>query len=190
MHSKAAIRKEVLRTRKTLDPETLTTHSGCIVQKAKALSAFRQARCVLIYLSIRGEVETDGLVQAALDAGKTVCVPVIDPRSGELKLSRLPGLDIEFEEGPFDIREPASRFLQWMPPEEVDLVIMPGLAFDREGGRIGYGKGYFDRLLDRLNPDAFRVGLAFDFQIYDSLPQGPSDRRVHSIITETQVIDC
>lgn len=190
MHSKAAIRKEVLAVRKTLDPETLKTNSGCIVQKVKALAAFRQARTVLIYLSIRGEVETDGLVEDALSAGKTVCVPVTDPPSGELKLAHLPGLDIEFKKGPFGIREPEDRFLKWIPPEEVDLVILPGLAFDRKGGRIGYGKGYFDRLLERLRPSAFRVGLAFDFQIYDSLPQDASDRRVHTIITETQVIDC
>ena len=190
MHSKAAIRKEVLETRRTLDPETLKTNSGCIVQKVKALEAFRRARCVLVYLSIRGEVETDTLVQAALDAGKIVCVPVIVAETGALNISRLPRLDIEFKKGPSGIREPAERFLKWVPPEEVDLVIMPGLAFDREGGRIGYGKGYFDRLLDRLKQDASRVGLAFDFQIYDSLPQDASDRRVQTIITETQVIDC
>ncbi|MCF8720105.1 5-formyltetrahydrofolate cyclo-ligase [Nitrospina gracilis] len=190
MHSKAVIRKEILAHRRTLDPETLKALSSRIIETALGLDAFHRADTVLVYLSIPGEVETDALVTAALDAGKRVCVPVIDPRTGELHASHLPGWSIEFRKGPFGIREPEDRFLKWVPPEEIDLVFMPGLAFDREGGRIGYGKGYFDRLLDRLNEHAGRVALAFDFQIHDTLPQGPSDRRVHQIVTETKIIDC
>ncbi|CAI2717799.1 5-formyltetrahydrofolate cyclo-ligase [Nitrospina watsonii] len=190
MHSKAAIRKQVLDRRQTLDPETLKEKSGCIARKVLTLQAFHRAATVLVYLSIPGEVDTDALVTAALDAGKTVCVPVIDAATGELNVSHLPGWDIGFKRGPFGIREPEDRFLKWLPVEQVDLVLMPGLAYDEQGGRIGYGKGYFDRLLDRLSGSARRVGLAFDFQIYDTLPQDPSDRRVHQIITETKIIDC
>ncbi|CCQ92215.1 5-formyltetrahydrofolate cyclo-ligase [Nitrospina gracilis 3/211] len=190
MHSKAVIRKKILAHRRTLDPETLKALSGRITETVLKLDAFRRAGTMLIYLSIPGEVETDGLVSAALDAGKRVCVPVIDSRRGELTAMHLPGWDIEFQTGPFGIREPEYRSQKRVPPEEIDLVLLPGLAFDRKGGRIGYGKGYFDRFLDRLNDRAGRIALAFDFQIHDTLPQSPLDRRVHKIITEKEIIHC
>ena len=149
--------------------------SRAIVQRVLDWTGFQNAATVLIYLSIPGEVETDALIQTALDRGKTVGVPVIDKQNDDLIVSRLPGLNIEFDVGPFGIREPAKRFLKPLSPEDLDLVIAPGLAFDKQGGRIGYGKGYFDRLLARLPQSTLRAGLAFEFQIYESLPQQATD---------------
>jgi len=188
--SKDAIREDILQRRRDLDTEILRSKSRSIIQRVLDWNGFRDAKSVLIYLSRRGEVETDALVQEALDRGKTVGVPVIDKKNNELAVSQVSGLDIEFEVGPFGIREPAKQFLKPLALKNLDLVIAPGLAFDKQGGRIGYGKGYFDRLLARMPQTTLRAGLALEFQVYDSLPQTTADVPMHVVVTENATLNC
>ncbi len=151
---------------------------------------FQAADKVLIYLSKEGEVDTDNLLDRAFELGKRVCVPVVDREKDELRVSELPGPEIDFRLGAFGVREPAEEDLNFVPSDQIDLVVVPGLAFDRRGGRIGYGKGYYDRLLSRLDSRVPRIALAFDFQILDTVPQNESDIQVDIIITEKSTMDC
>lgn len=187
---KATIRKEILKKRKTQDPEARIAHSQTIVQALMARDEYRSARTILIYLSKDDEVGTDELLSRSFELGKRVLVPIVSQQTGDLNLSELAGPDIEFQAGSFGVREPVGKDLNLVPPEQVDLVVVPGVVFDRRGGRIGYGKGYYDRLLSRLGSQARRVALAFDFQVLDTVPQNNSDIRVDTIITEKTIMSC
>jgi len=108
----------------------------------------------------------------------------------KLLISELPGPEIDFQLGSFGVREPAEEDFNFVSPDQIDLVVVPGLAFDRRGGRIGYGKGYFDRLLSRLGSQVPRIALAFDFQVLGAVPQDENDIRVDAIITEKSTMNC
>ena len=151
---------------------------------------FQEADKILIYLSKDGEVGTDNLLGRAFELGKRVYVPVVDRESDELHISELPGPDTSFRLGAFGVREPEEEDLNFVSPDQIDLVIAPGLAFDRRGGRIGYGKGYYDRLLNRLGSQVPRIALAFDFQVLDTVPQDENDIQVDAIITEKSTMNC
>ena len=187
---KATIRKEILEKRKSQDLEIRAAQSRSIIRSLLNHKEFQKADKILIYLSKDGEVSTDDLLGRAFELGKRVCVPVVDRGSDELRVSELPGPDISFRLGAFGVREPAEQDLNFLPPDQIDLVVAPGLAFDRRGGRIGYGKGYYDRLLSRLGSHVPRISLAFDFQVLDTVPQDESDIQVDVIITEKNTMNC
>ena len=187
---KATIRKQILEKRKSLDPKILAAQSRSIIRTLLNHEQFQKADKILIYLSKDGEVVTDNLLGRAFELGKRVCVPVVDRENTELRISELRGPEIIFRLGAFGVREPAVEDLNFVPPDQIDLVVAPGLAFDRRGGRIGYGKGYYDRLLSRLGSRVPRVALAFDFQVLDAVPQNENDIRVDAIITEKSMMNC
>ncbi len=187
---KATIRKEILEKRKSQDPKSRAAQSRSIMRTLLSRKEFLKADKILIYLSKEGEVGTNDLLGRAFELGKRVCVPVVDRESDELCISELPGPDTSFRLGAFGVREPAEEDLNFMSPDQIDLVIAPGLAFDRRGGRIGYGKGYYDRLLSRLGSQVPRIALAFDFQVLDAVPQDESDVQVDAIITEKSAMNC
>lgn len=153
-----------------------------------ALPAYRAARTVLWYVSMPGELATRDALAAELRAAKTdgrrIAIPWCD--GDDLSLWRLDSLD-ELEPGTWGILEPppARRgdAARRVAPAELDFVVTPGLAFDRNGRRLGYGRGYYDRLLARA-PDATRVGLCLSTQIIDEVPAGARDMPMHWVVTE------
>ena len=187
---KATIRKEILDKRESQSPAIRSALSHSIVRTLLSRGEFHQAGRILIYLSRDGEVVTDGLMGRAFELRKRVCVPVVDHKQKELLISELSGPEISFRLGAFGIREPKEGDCNLVPADTIDLVVVPGLAFDPQGGRIGYGKGYYDRLLKHLKPHIPRIALAFDFQIYDAVPQDESDAPVNLIITEKSTMNC
>ncbi len=190
IQQKAAIRKEILERRKSQEPEVRAAHGRSIVTTLVRRGEFLKAKAVLLYLSKDEEVATDDLVAKAFESGKRVFVPVVNRDSDELGISELPGPDTRYQSGPFGVREPVAEDLSLVSPEVIDLVVAPGVAFDRKGGRLGYGKGYYDRLLSRLGPSVTRVALAFDFQVLDAVPQNESDIQMNTLITEKSVMNC
>lgn len=188
LSDKAAIRQEILARRDALDPETVQRKSALIADRLECLEEYQQAAAVFFYLSKNNEVQTDGMIAAAYRSGKKVYIPVTGPDA--IKVSELPGLDIEFDLGPYGIRQPAQRFLKFVSPEVLELVVLPGVAFDVQGGRIGYGKGYFDRMLRNLSMKAVRVGVAYEFQVLETVPQTGMDVAVQKIVTENSILNC
>jgi len=144
----------------------------------------------LAYVNVRNEVETKGILEEVLRIQGSVVVPYC-LSNNQLGLFMLSDWQ-QLEQGSFGIREPiaALRAERTVSPETLDAVVMPGVAFDRRGNRIGYGKGYFDRLLETLRSDCLKIGLAFDCQIFSALPTEPHDIPVDHLVTETQVISC
>ncbi|MCH7650546.1 MAG: 5-formyltetrahydrofolate cyclo-ligase [Nitrospinae bacterium] len=191
VRQKAAIRRKILDRRQSQDPEVRADHSRRIIAALLRHEAFIQAKAILVYLSKDEEVGTDALLAPAFESGKRVFVPVVDRDSHELRIAELSGPDIRYQLGPFGIRQPlVEEGLNFVPPEAVDLVVAPGVAFDRKGGRLGHGKGYYDRLLSRLGSHVTRVALAFDFQVLDAVPQDGNDVRMDTLITEKSTLNC
>jgi len=186
--SKDAIRKEMLQKRRALPLAERRSRSLSISRRLLSASVFQRAVSLQVYLSNSEEVQTDGIIQAAHCLKKQVVVPVLD-RKRRMFFSRLERLKPEvLEQGPFGIRQPRLKFQKKVAPAEIGLWIIPGLAFDPQGHRIGYGGGYYDRVLESLG--APLLGLAFECQIMDHLPVEATDRPVDQVVTESRTIFC
>ena len=148
-----------------------------------ALPAYRSAKLVLWYVSMPSELATAPAIAAALGEGKRVAVPWCDGE--ELGLWRLESMS-ELEPGTWGIPEPPAARRddpeRRVPPDSIELVVVPGLAFDPRGRRLGHGKGYYDRLLERSR--SVRAGLCFDAQVFPQVPAGPRDAVMDWLVTE------
>jgi 5-formyltetrahydrofolate cyclo-ligase len=167
--------------------------SRVIVDRFRALPEYAAAGTVMWYLDVRSEVRTRHQVGAALEGGKRIVVPyctVDEQGANKLGLWRLAGMD-ELVVGKWKILEPPRE--RWgepgkeAEPDELDLVMVPGVGFDRDGARMGNGQGYYDRLLHQVRPDAPLVALAFECQIFPELPVGPHDISMDKVVTEQAV---
>lgn len=186
---KQSLRNHLRQLRSThSDRESASTR---ICERLQGLEQFRRARTILFYVSARDEVATHTALKSILEQSVQTVVPFCD---GErLKLVLLKHFD-ELAAGAFGILEPLDELRnspeRVVSPASVDVVLIPGLGFDSRGGRIGYGKGYYDRLLDELRSDCLKIGLAFDCQIVPEIPMEEHDQLLDLIVTETQVINC
>lgn len=140
------------------------------------------AGSVLLYLPIRGEAETGLLAETAVDQGKRLLLPRVEKGARRLWLHQWSGTSGELVSGAYGIPEPRPD-LERVEPGEVDLVVVPGVAFDRHGNRLGYGGGYYDRALPGMGR-AFKVGLGFAFQVVDDLPAEAHDVRLDGLATD------
>lgn len=144
-----------------------------------------------VYVSFRSEVETAPLIQSRLDAGKPVCVPWCDGPE-QLRISRIESLQ-ELAMGTLGLQEPDRGIrndpARHVAPDGPDLFLVPGLAFTRSGDRLGYGRGYYDRMLSLRNPGARTVGLAFHCQLLSGLPVSGDDVAVDQVITDQVITD-
>ncbi|MBF0286206.1 MAG: 5-formyltetrahydrofolate cyclo-ligase [SAR324 cluster bacterium] len=142
---------------------------------------FQKAEVVHIFLNQSEEPQTVSVIESCWKIKKTVVVPYMVGNNFVLGHSPLTSFN-QLQAGKFNIKEPISAMRQSIELEQIDLVIVPGVAFDEKGGRLGYGKGYYDRFLSQIH--AFFLGLAFDFQVVDSIPQLPHDIPMDAILTE------
>jgi 5-formyltetrahydrofolate cyclo-ligase len=150
-----------------------------------ALPGMASARTVLLFYSFGSEVATRGMADRLRIEGKRLLLPYVD---GDAMEAAEVGPGDELIRAPYGAREPNRRVP--VDPGEVDLVVTPGLAFDRRGHRLGYGGGFYDRYLARLRPETVRVGIGFAVQLVDRVPAGPDDQRVDLVVTEAGVVDC
>jgi 5-formyltetrahydrofolate cyclo-ligase len=189
---KRALRIEAQNLRgQSIAPEELVRANAEIESRVLAHEAFRAARCVHCYLGMGSEVETRGIIQHALDAGKRVCIPLWQKGSAETRALRITSLrDENYAPGGFGLRVPRVQIDQ--PLGEIDLVLAPLLRFAPVAGgyaRLGYGAGYYDRLIAtvrRLNPVVRVIGLAFHLQRADALPLEPQDALLDEVITNAR----
>ncbi len=184
---KDGIRKAVLSARNALSVEERRMKSSAIAERFLELEAFRSARAIMAYASFGSEVETKEIIDACFVAGKEVALPIVDRRG--LLVGRI-WESTELSPNAFGIPEPPREKSNLLDAKTIDLIIVPGVAFDRLGRRIGYGGGYYDRFLGSVRPDAAKIALAFEIQIVDRVPVGERDSPVDVIVTESEVIDC
>jgi len=168
--AKNKFRSELLKKLKSHKEDERLDKSSKIAKKLFLLKEYVQAKTVLFYLSLDGEVDTVRMIKKSIEQGKRVAVPVIRKETRELVPSLLKDYDAELARGPYGTRHPKEEYIRPIPLEALDLVVVPGLAFDKAGNRLGRGLGYYDRFLCRLPKDIPTVGLAFDFQVVSDFP--------------------
>jgi len=182
---KKRLRRWIREQRARLDPAWIAERSAQAARRVRELPEFAAARTLGLYLSMPGEVETDAILAVARDAGKRILVPAFREETGEYDLARFDA-GTPLRPGPCSVREPADP--EWISREEpVDAILVPGLAFDLTGGRLGHGKGHYDRLL-RRDRMGFKIGLTFEFQMVGRLPATEQDVGMDGIITEERTI--
>ena len=181
--TKGALRHTLLRQLKQQKEDARRRSSEAIWRKVRRLTAFRRAATVCCYVALPHEVQTRRMIEEMLARGKRVVVPVARPRTKRLVLSEIRDPDRELAPGAYGVPEPVPSARRPVSVRELDLVLVPGLAFDRKGRRLGHGHGYFDRFLARLPKAVPVVGLAFKFQLLDRLPSDPHDRAVRTVLT-------
>ncbi len=186
MTDKGEIRKRILQMRNAMTREAITSGSLTIVKRLTELDQIRRASTLMVYLGFGSEVRTDDLILWGWGAGKRIAVPLCRPKSRELLACRIEGFD-ELERGHYGIREPKEDLIRPIPPEELDAVVVPAVAFDLQGHRLGYGGGYYDRYLPGA-PQAIRIGAAFTCQIVAEIPADPHDVRMDRIVTDREII--
>lgn len=184
--AKRAIRSEVRSRRDEMPPEERGRASDLIRERSlREIERLDHAGTVMVYWSFGSEVTTEGLIEALIRSGRKVAMPRVTDGELEPRAYR-PGDAVS--ETTFGAKEPVGG--EVLHPDDIDVIVVPGLAFDRRGYRVGYGGGFYDRLLSRTRPDAVRMGFCFAIQVVERVPSGSFDLPVDMIVTESETIRC
>lgn len=183
--AKRALRVRMIAARDVIEPAARAEASDAIVAMLGALPSFVASRCVLLTLPFNSEWDTRPLLAAALDAGKVVALPRVNRTTRMLELHRIEDIDGDTTAGYRGIPEPRAALAR-IELEAVEWILVPGVAFDAQGRRLGYGGGFYDRLLPLLNPATPRVAGAFDVQVIARVPAAPHDVRIQHLVTPTR----
>lgn len=177
---KFSLRKELLARLAELSREERAEHSQKILERLFRHPRFREAECLLCYVALPTEVETRPVFDESWESGKKVYAPRVDRGRRKIWMIEVNNWG-ELKEGSWGIREPRFSREKLGRPEDLDLVVVPGLGFDRLGGRLGRGGGYFDRFLKQAKL-AYKIGLAFKCQIVDKIPRSTHDLLVNEVL--------
>jgi 5,10-methenyltetrahydrofolate synthetase len=185
--AKRELRAQMIAARDGLDPEYRKTAARIIADRLQALPSYTAARVVLVTLPFDSEWDTRPMAQAALAAGKTLVVPRVNNATRMLELHTVGDIAGHVTRGYRGIPEPLSTRPR-IAAAEVDWVLVPGVAFSPDGIRLGYGGGYYDRLMATMVTATARIAGAFDAQIAERIPAAAHDLRVDQIITESRTL--
>jgi 5-formyltetrahydrofolate cyclo-ligase len=184
---KVALRKQM---RAQLDAQSaadIRAKSAAIWERLSVMPEFAGATRLLLYVSTMKEVDTHGLIRQLLAMGRELFVPCFETATQRYIASTLRDFDADLAAGKFGILEPTPEAVRPAMSDEIDAALVPGLAFDEVGNRVGRGLGYFDRLLQQTS--GAKIALAFDFQLLDEVPAETHDLRMDFIVTETRVVN-
>jgi len=187
--NKEKIRRDILKKRLSLSPEEIKNKSHKIFLNLLRTPVFLNSSNVMFYVSTRSEVQTEEMIKSSIMMGKKIFVPIIMSDSINLVPSNLIDFDKELIKGKKGIFEPKEEYRRLFSPRDLDLVILPGVAFDIEGNRIGRGLGYYDNFLKGINPSTNTIALAFEMQIVEKIPTNEKDVPVNVIITEKRIVN-
>ena len=188
MQDKAELRKELLSKRDSIPTVVRRVKNKMVLESMVSLEEFKKAGVIFVFASFRTEVDTSEMIKSSLSSGKRVLLPKVDKDRHELLLYEIRDFG-ELAPGYIGIPEPPVSEKQ-MNINDADIVIIPGAGFDASGNRIGYGGGYYDRLLSGLQKDIPVIAPAYEEQIEDCIPSEPHDIRVQLIVTDRRVIRC
>lgn len=181
---KAELRRKMRVLRRNLPIEMQKAASEGVARRLFMMAKYQNARTVMGYMAVRGELDVSQILEDVLSQGKRLCLPRCG-ENGEMT-ARLVGSFGELSRGMLDIPEPAQD-APVVPPEEIDLIITPGVAFDAQCRRLGQGGGYYDRFLPETR--AVTVGVCHAFALIGSLPTEAHDRRMDAVVTPEQIIE-
>ncbi len=180
---KDKIRKDILAILRSQKDSERAIKSERIKKKLFQDKSFQQAEFIMFYVAKSYEVDTIGMIEETLELGKRVIIPVTKTHEKSLIPSEIKDPKKELARGPFGIYEPKREYMKAVDPKDIDVVIVPGVAFDKKGNRIGHGRGYFDRFLKNLPSKTPTIGLAFKLQLVRKISTFPWDTPVTKLIT-------
>lgn len=188
---KQTLRKTILARREQLSAETRATLSAAIAGRLLQLPEYRQADTVLGYMNFGAEFASGLWVERVLADGKRLALPKVNRHTDRLDLYWVDDPESQLEAGLWGIREPVVERCERLETlNEVEFALLPGVAFTRDGARLGYGGGYYDKLLANRTQRPVLAAAAFALQLVGQLPQEATDVRVERIVTEQEMIDC
>ena len=185
---KKEFRKKVISLRKEKDKNFIKHNSDIITEKLLQLDCIKNAQTIMLYLDFNNEVATDNLVNKLIKLGKTVASPITLKEERRLIPSQITDLENGIQYGVYNIREPKPEYSPAIDIKDLDVVIVPAVAYDKNCYRLGYGGGFYDRFLENLREDAVTVGIAFDLQIFDEIPKESHDAQLDYIVTESTIL--
>jgi len=183
-------RKHFASKRDSLNLEEIMEKSLEIKKAFFSLKEVWKAKKIMVYISFKSEARTREIINELFKRKKTVIVPLIDFKKEKIYLSHLKNFQKELVPNKFGVFQPSEEFFRPFNAKELDLVVVPGIAFDEKGNRIGFGKGYYDKFLSKLPKRIHVIGLAFEEQIGEKLACKKHDVPMHKIITEKRIIEC
>lgn len=184
---KQQLRQHYKSVRKELSAAQVAQYSAAIARQLFATSLWQQSHTVMLYLSFQNEVDTHAIYQQGWQESKTMLLPICAPSGGLMEMSSITSFSV-LTPNCYGIDELPAALQQIIAPEEIDLCLIPGIAFDHTGNRLGFGAGYYDRYLPRLRPDVPRVALAYECQLSpQTLPVDDYDLPMDYILTEKQL---
>jgi 5-formyltetrahydrofolate cyclo-ligase len=187
--AKHALRESLLAARLAIRAEEHAEKSAAVCAAIESLPEYGDAACILFYMPVRGEVDIKPLMDKALAEGRGCALPKC-AAGRRLRFFHIADIDHDTAPGMWGIPEPVEGRARECTGEPFSAIMVPGVAFGRRGGRLGYGGGYYDRLLATLGKSPIKIAPAFALQVLDDLPMGPLDGLVDIIATEEEIIDC
>jgi len=189
---KKEIREAILQEKIKFSKTVAKEKSLAIFNILKEKDFYKNADNIMVYITLENEneVSTEPIIDDLMNRGKRVFVPLTVHKTKGLIVSELKDLENDLEVGNFGVMEPKKETTRPAEPSVLDLVIVPGVAFDKKGYRVGHGAGYYDRFLPKLSKKTVTVSIAFDMQMIDEVPADCHDIPVKYIITEKQFIGC
>ena len=184
---KEVLRQKMLKKRSNVTKSKILEKSNQIKKRLFKIKEFNQASAILFYISYDNEVYTHNMIKECLSSGKHVIVPITSKENRSLILSKLENWE-DLELGAYGILEPRKEYVKEFSLDVIDLIVIPGVAFDERGYRMGHGMGYYDDLLVN-STKAIHIGLAFEFQLVDEIPIEYHDMKVDKIVTEERIIN-
>ena len=186
--AKKDLRKSVLAVRRCMDREQVQAGSDRIAAHLCDWPVYLAAKNVMLYLAMPDEPHLDKVISHALSAGKTICVPHIRDAKGLMDAAIIANMD-DLVVGEYNLLTPNPATLKLLDPAEIDLIIVPGVAFDKDGRRLGMGAGFYDRFLLRARKTEL-IGAAWAAQIMEKVPTDEHDRLVNYLVTENGIFTC
>ncbi|HEX9062777.1 MAG TPA: 5-formyltetrahydrofolate cyclo-ligase [Clostridia bacterium] len=186
MSNKEIVRKEALIKRKAFSANEVYDKSRIIRERLLALSEYRKCQTFMCYVSYKNEVDTEEMIRHLLKDGKRVFLPRIMSDKKDIEAVEIKDFDKDLKKGTFGIMEPFCSSKECAG--DIDMIIIPGVAYDVNKNRLGYGGGYYDRFLRGVKSSSLKLGLSYDELVYESLPVEEHDIKVDIIITEKRII--
>lgn len=185
---KREIRNDIMTMLNRHDDKELSKKTQEIENKLFEFANFLESSIVLLYMNKEGEVETKNIIKRCLGLNKILVLPAFNKEKHDAKFLKVDNLERDLKLGERGVLEPDISRCKVVPIESIDIALVPGLAFDEKGGRIGTGEGYYDRLIPKLTNTTRKVSLALDAQIIPQVPMESHDKYVDIIITDEKII--
>lgn len=185
---KKEFRKKIISLRNEKGKDFIRHNSDLITEKLLQLDCIKNAKTIMLYLDFNNEVSTDNLVSKLIHLGKTVASPITLKVEHKLIPYQITDLKTGIQYGVYNIREPKPECSPVIDIRNLDVVIVPAVAYDINCYRLGYGGGFYDRFLANLREDAITIGIAFDLQIFNDIPKEEHDAQLDYIVTESKIL--